>query len=67
MRGALVAPSPPAFARDSATEMFRFLDDNRSGRVNRVTFSARLQTLHYAGGVRGRCGLQLERWGSDRW
>ncbi|CAK9041639.1 Uncharacterized protein SCF082_LOCUS24023 [Durusdinium trenchii] len=35
--------------RDSATEMFRFLDDNRSGRVNRVTFSARLQTLHYAG------------------
>eukprot|EP00439_Symbiodinium_sp_Y106_P071573 s188_g12.t2 len=35
--------------RDSAAEMFRFLDDNRSGRVNRVTFSARLQTLHYRG------------------
>mmetsp|Transcript_24436 Transcript_24436/g.56635 ORF Transcript_24436/g.56635 Transcript_24436/m.56635 type:complete len:755 (-) Transcript_24436:35-2299(-) len=35
--------------RDSATDMFRFLDDNRSGRVNRVTFSARLQTLHYRG------------------
>ena len=33
-------------------EMFRFLDDNRSGRVNRVTFSARLQTLHYAGAAR---------------
>ncbi|CAE7261144.1 unnamed protein product [Symbiodinium pilosum] len=35
--------------RDSAAEMFRFLDDNRSGRVNRITFSARLQTLHYRG------------------
>jgi len=35
--------------RDNASEVFRFLDDNRSGRVNRVTFAARLQTLHYAG------------------
>ena len=35
--------------RDNATDAFRFLDDNRSGRVNRITFAARLQTLHYAG------------------
>ncbi|CAJ1361746.1 unnamed protein product [Effrenium voratum] len=35
--------------RDASAEAFRFLDDNRSGRVNRVTFAARLQTLRYAG------------------
>lgn len=35
--------------KDSISDTFRFLDSNRSGRVNRVLFVARMQTARYTG------------------